>query len=124
MIRYEGIGWRLERDISKKKFSVLIGANHCAVELLHTEWESLCAIVFDLIDEHGKAKKQLMPEEEICLEMERNQWWACIEGTREHWSLKVILSEADENIRGLELFWPVSSAKALTAAMRTMWDSK
>ncbi len=123
MTKLEGIGWRLERDISKKQFSFLIGAKHCAVELLETEWENLCLIVFDLMDEHKKLKNNLMAEEEICLEMERYPWWACIDGTRDSWSLKVILSEEDEKTRGLELFWPISTAHAFTTAMRTMWDS-
>ena len=123
MIQLEGPGWRLERDISKKQFSVLIGAKDCAVELLEAEWENFCAIVFDLIDEHEKLKNNLMAEEVICLEMERYQWWACIDGTRDCWSLKVILSDEDEKRRGLELFWPISSAQDFTSAMRTMWDS-
>ncbi len=123
MTQLEGQGWRLERDISKRQFTVLIGAKDCAVELLETEWDSLCAIVFELIDEHKKLKNNLMAEEEICLEMERSPWWACIDGTRESWSLKVILSEEDEKTRGLELFWPISTAQTFTVAMRTMWDS-
>ncbi len=123
MTQLEGPGWRLERDISKRQFTVLIGAKDCAVELLETEWDSLCEIVFDLIDEHRKLKNNLMAEEEICLEMERYPWWACIDGTRESWSLKVILSEEHEKTRGLELFWPISTAQTFTLAMRTMWDS-
>ena len=123
MTQLEGPGWRLERDISKRQFTVLIGAKDCAVELLETEWNSLCEIVFNLIDEHRKLKNNLMAEEEICLEMERYPWWACIDGTRESWSLKVILSEEDEKTRGLELFWPISTAHTFTMAMRTMCGS-
>ena len=123
MTQLEGPGWRLGRDISKRQFTVLIGAKDCAVELLETEWDSLCGIVFDLIDEHRKLKNNLMAEEEICLEMERYPWWACIDGTRESWSLKVILSEEDEKTRGLELFWPISTAETFTVAMKTMCDS-
>ena len=37
MTQLEGPGWRLERDISKREFTVLIGAKDCAVELLETE---------------------------------------------------------------------------------------
>ena len=123
MTQFEGRGWRLERDTSKRKFTVLIGAKDCSVELLETEWDSLCGIVFDLIDEHRKLKNNLMAEEEICLEMERYPWWACIDGTRESWSLKVILSSENEERRGLELFWPIPTAQVFVAAMRTMWDS-
>ena len=123
MTQLEGPGWRLERDISRRQFTVLIGAKDCAVELLETEWDSLCEIIFNLIDEHRKLKNNLMVEEEICLEMERYPWWACIDGTRESWSLKVILSEEDEKTRGLELFWPISTAYSFTLAMRTMCNS-
>ncbi len=124
MIQKEGLGWRLESDISRKKFSILIGAKDCSVELLYTEWETLCALIFDLIDEHGKLKNNLMAEEDICLEMERYPCWACINGNRDSWSLKVILSSENEERRGIELFWPIPAAQVFVAAMRTMWDSK
>ena len=63
MIQQEGLGWRLERDTSKKKFSFLIGGDNWAVELSEYEWESLCPVVLNLIDQYEKLKSQLMIEE-------------------------------------------------------------
>ena len=82
MTQLEGKGWRLERDTSKRQFTVLIGAKDCAVELLETEWESLCSIVFELIDEHKKLENQMVPEELLVVELERKSWWGCLEGDR------------------------------------------
>ena len=45
MIKYHGFGWRLEKDISRKNFIVLIGGENFAFELTRNEWNSLKIIV-------------------------------------------------------------------------------
>ncbi len=124
MINYEGSGWRLQRDTSRKNFSVLMGGDNLAVELSEEEWRNLCPLVFKLVDQHKHLKTRLMKEESICLEIENSPWWACLDGTRDNWSLQLILSGEEINCRGLEISWPSPSAKAITSAMRTMWDSQ
>ncbi|AAQ00627.1 MULTISPECIES: DUF1818 family protein [Prochlorococcus] len=124
MIHNEGPGWRLQKDPSKQKYSILIGGENWAVELSEKEWDCLCPVVFELIDQYEELQKQLMPEEKIFLEIERSPWWACINGTKENWSLKLILSGEDVEGRGLEVFWPVYTASVIVSAMRTMWDCK
>ena len=122
MIQEEGLGWRLARDTSRKKFSILIGAENCAVELSESEWSSLESIVSKLICEYDNMKNQLMAEEEVSLEMERSPWWVCIDGKRDGWSLRLILSGEDSDGRGLEIFWPEPIAEAIYLKMRSMWD--
>ena len=122
MIQNEGPGWRLARDESKKTFPVLIGGEGWAFELRDCEWRSLVPLVRDLSDEHKKLEDQLMPEETLCLEIEREPWWGCLSGDRSTWDLRIIL-EANEGFRGVEGYWPFPAAQAIASAMRTMWDS-
>ena len=122
MIRYEGPGWRLERDNSRKNFSVLIGGENCAFELSENEWHFLGSIVSKLIDEYEKVKNQLMVEEAISLEMEIPPWWASLDGDLDGWNLKLILSGEEADGRGLEIFWPEPVAKEIAFKIRLMWD--
>ena len=123
MIELEGPGWRLARDPLRGKFSVLLGGDSWAIEITEYEWDSLVPLIIELIEEHEKIKNQLMPEELISLEMEKDSWWACLDGDRNQWSLKIILEGDEVSLRGIEAFWPPSSAKDIAFAMRTMWDS-
>ncbi len=123
MIQHEGPGWRFEKDSSKSNFPVLIGGENWAVELSENEWLSLRKVVCNLIDQYAQIKKTLMKEEQIFLEMERSPWWGCIDGNRESWSLRLILSGAGCKARGIEVFWPVPAAQAITSVMKIMWDS-
>ena len=86
------------------------------------EWNTLCKALFQLIDQHEQLKNQLMKEESICLEIERQPWWGCLDGDRDSWSLQIVLESNGESLRGFEAFWPVPAAQAITDAMRTVWD--
>lgn len=123
MIQQEGPGWRLARDPSRLLFSVLIGGEHWALELSESEACALASLISDLTNQHQAISDQLMAEEEISLELERSEWWACLEGDRSRWSLRVIRSGDGEHARGLEIFWPDPAARAISEAMRTVWDS-
>ncbi len=123
MVQQEGPGWRLSRDISRNPFPVLIGGENWAFELTEYEWTILAPLIGELLDEHQRLESQLMPEESISLEIERNPWWACIEGDRNSWSLKVVLEGALDGSRSVEGFWPGPASQAIALAMRTMWDS-
>ena len=120
MIKHEGIGWRLEKDISRKKYIVLVGGDHFAFELSDQEWEGLRKVISKLIVELDSLKDELMAEEKICLELEIYPWWACIDGNRDDWSLNLILSGENFEGRGLECFWPIPAGKELVEQMRLM----
>ena len=123
MIQQEGPGWRLARDPSRGSFPVLLGAEHWAIELTEEEWVSLVVLVDDLVEQYKNQESQLMPEEALCLEIERKPWWACLDGDRNAWSLQLVLEGDGRSRRGVEAFWPIPAAEAITAAMRTIWDS-
>ncbi len=123
MIQEEGPGWRLARDPSREKFPVLIGGECWAIELTQDEWSSLATLLRDLIDEYERVENQLMPQECICLEIERDVWWGCLDGDRHSWSLKLVLNGESTASRGSEVFWPMPAAMNFAAAMRKMWDS-
>ena len=122
MIQQEGPGWRLALDRSRPHFSALIGGEGWAFELTEMEWQGLVALLLVLTQQHHDLQSQLMEDEAIELEMERDLWWCCLDGDRNRWSLGVVL-EGTPGCRGLEAHWPAPAAQAFVAAMRTAWDS-
>tara|TARA_Y100001968_G_C19411900_1_gene746766 strand:+ start:791 stop:1168 length:378 start_codon:yes stop_codon:yes gene_type:complete len=122
MFQEEGPGWRLAKDSSRGQFSVLIGADSCAIELTEKEWDSLFALISSLLDQYQVEQTQLMDEEQITLELEKSEWWACIEGNKTKWSLKLILKGDGDQKRGAEMYWPIPIAQSFISAMRMMWD--
>jgi len=123
MIRQEGPGWRLAWDPSRPVFPALIGGEGWAFELTREEFQGLVALVSALVDQHGQLIDQMMAEEAITLEMDRAPWWGCLEGGRERWALQVVLEGESAGGRGVEGHWPAPAAQAITAAVRTTWDS-
>ena len=123
MISQEGPGWRLAWDPNRKSFPVLLGGDDWAFELSDEEWRSFVKLVLDLVQEHDQIKSQLMEQESISLELERDFWWACLAGDKDNWSLQVLLQEQQANKRGVEAFWPASSTKDLLLSMRTIWET-
>ena len=123
MIQKEGKGWRLARDISRTKFPILIGGEGWAVELTEKEWIDLASLIQALVDQHSKIINELMPEESICIELERGLWWGCLDGNKSAWNLRIILLDNDQLSRGVEGFWPVPAAEAFVHEVRIMWDS-
>ena len=122
MIELEGPGWRLARDSSRDNFPVLIGGEGWALELTEQEWQALILLVNDLLNEYKKLESQLMPDESISLELERESWWGCLDGDKNSWSLQFVFQQSHNQIRGFEACWPDPASKAITAAMRNMWD--
>lgn len=121
LIQQEGPGWRLVRDSDRAPFSVLVGGLDWAFELSDDEWTSLADVVISLVDQHRALVDQLMDEESIELELDRAPWWGCLEGTREAWSLSVVLSATMG--RSVEGSWRPPAAQAMAAAMRTLRET-
>ena len=123
MIQHEGPGWRLARDSSRKGFPVLVGGDGWAVELTEVEFEAFVNLVGDLLTEFKRLEDQMMPEEIILLEIERNNLWGCLEGKVSEWNMRFVLQSDSQSARGIEVSWKASAAQAIAFAMRTMWDS-
>ncbi len=124
MIQYEGLGWRVARDSSRAHFPVMLGADRFAIELTHDEWNSLESLISNLLKEYQGLLNQLMEEESLSVELERNVWWGCLEGDRKSWSLQLVLDgKGEPSRRGVEIYWPSPASKAVTDAMRKIWDS-
>ena len=120
MIKKEGPGWRLIRDQSRGYFSSLIGGENWAIELTDSEWDSFVQVVFDLHQQYLEVQDQLMGEEDITLEIERNPWLGILKGDRNEWSLKFIISQSEPFHRGAEVFWPKNVTKFLINAIKEM----
>ncbi len=123
MIQFEGSGWRVARDPSRQNYPVLLGSDRCSVELSESEWNALVPLLIDLIGEYRELENHLVTEESLCVELERDQWWACLEGDQHDWTLQLIFQGAGLTTRGFEAFWPRPAAKGIIMAMRKMWDS-
>ena len=123
MIKKEGPGWRIIRDLSRDNFSTLIGGQSWAIELNQYEWKTLVKVVIDLSDQYKDIKEQLMGDEDITLEMESNPWLAILKGDQHGWNLKLILDSPDSLNRGAEVYWPRNVTCHLVKAMRIMWYS-
>ena len=123
MIKKEGPGWRIIRDLSRDNFSTLIGGETWAIELNNSEWKNLVEVVIDLSDQYKSLKEQLMGDEDITLELERNPWLAILKGDQYGWTLRLILSSSGLSNRGAEVYWPRNVTNYVANAMRIMWDS-
>tara|TARA_Y100001968_G_scaffold292554_1_gene297843 strand:+ start:41 stop:412 length:372 start_codon:yes stop_codon:yes gene_type:complete len=121
MIQQEGPGWRVIKDLTRGKYSVLIGSDTWAVELKEKEWIELASLVLTLQKQHHELINQLMKEETIEIELDRGEWWGCLWGDSSEWSLSLVLSSQDE--RDLEVSWPAPAASAVVDAMRTILDN-
>ena len=122
MIQQEGPGWRLARDFSRQGFPFLIGGEFWAVELTEMEVKGLHALLVELDKQHMLIRDQLMEEESITLELEQQEWWGCLDGTRDRWGLQVVLQGNGMSWRGLEGAWPAPAAQAFFAALRTVLE--
>ena len=123
MLKQEGVGWRIIRDSSRNNFYTLIGGQDWAIELNEEEWKSLVIVVCDLSNQYQDIKHQLMGDEDITMELDRNPWRAILKGDQNGWSIKLILSPNGLFSRAAEIFWPRNVTESVTNAMRTMWDS-
>ena len=123
MLKKEGLGWRIIRDSSRHNFSTLIGGQDWAIELNEEEWKSLVIVVCDLSNQYQDIKHQLMGDEDITMELDRNPWLAILKGDQNGWSIKLILSPNGLFSRAAEISWPRNVTESVTNAMRTMWDS-
>ncbi len=115
----EGEGWRLAWREDRQPFTVLIGGQGWAAELTAAEARALAAAVADLVSEHQGLVDQLLAEESIGLELERGPWWLALEGDRQHWSLKGVLSP-EPGQRALEVSWSLEASPALCRALERL----
>ena len=120
MIERDGEGWRLAWDGSRQPFSVLVGGDGWAAELTRQEAEALRNALADLVAQHRGLIDQLMAEESIELELERDPWWLAIEGDRNAWSLRVMLSPAPEQ-RAMEGSWSTAAAGPFSQALQQLF---
>ncbi|MEY2644227.1 MAG: hypothetical protein RLZZ611_876 [Cyanobacteriota bacterium] len=119
MIQKEGPGWRLAWDEARHPFAVLIGGDGWAAELTVMEAEALRLALAELVAQHGSLVDQLMAEEAISLELEREPWWLEIEGDRAGWSLRVMLiPQAGQ--RAFEGAWCHPASRGFSEALQLL----
>jgi hypothetical protein len=123
----EGSGWRLVIDSDRQPFSVLIGggdaaAGAWAAELTLVEALTLLRGMETLLEQHRALVDTLMAEEAIELAMELacegGDLWLCLEGDRNRWCLRFVLTPAPGR-RGVEGSWGGEASVALAAALQS-----
>ena len=114
--------WRLVKNYTKGKFCFLIGANNWAIELQEHEFITLYNLLNTLENQLIEIKNQLLEEEFINLEIEKEPWYAELEGTKSEWSLRIVF-DSNEGTRSFEMYWPIQIAKNLLFEIRKMWES-
>jgi len=112
----EGEGWRWLVNQARQPFSVLLGGPGWGVELTAAEAGELQRGLLDLVLEHRALAAQLMPQEAITLELERGPLWLALEGNRDAWELRFVLTPAGGS-RAVEGSWPPSASLALAEAL-------
>ena len=116
----EGEGWRLAVDPSRRPFPVLIGGSGWAAELSAPEGEALRRGVARLVGQHRQLVDTLMAEEAIALELEMELagggLWLGLEGDRQAWSLRFVLTPAAGQ-RGRVGAWSAGASAAIAAAL-------
>lgn len=120
MIEREGQGWRIAWDGDRQPFAVLIGGAGWATELSRVEAEALRDALADLLAQHAALVDQLMAEESISLELERDPWWLTIDGDRREWSLQVMLSPPPGQ-RAFEGSWPHPASRGFSQALQQLY---
>ena len=120
MIEREGEGWRIAWDGDRQPFAVLIGGAGWATELSRVEAEALRDALADLLAQHAAVVDQLMAEESISLELERDPWWLTIDGDRREWSLQVMLSPPPGQ-RAFEGSWPHPASRGFSQALQQLY---
>ncbi len=117
----EGKGWRLLVDPARHPFPVLIGGETWAAEFSWPEATQLRQLAAELERQLASIADQLMPEESIALELERDlgpgSLWMELEGDRRQWSLRFVLTPAPGR-RGLEAGWGPEASAAICAALQ------
>lgn len=133
----EGGGWRLVVDPDRVPFPVLLGGAHWAAEFTPAEALALRDGIQRLVDQHRQVRHSLMAEEAISLELElvlqeedgqrtdavqtplgRGTLWLSLEGDRNLWEIRFILTPADRARRALEGGWPAGASAALAEVVR------
>ena len=123
----EGSGWRLVVDSDRHPFGVLIGGGEAAAaawaaELTQAEALALRRGMNTLQEQHRALVDTLMAEEAIELAMELacegGDLWLSLEGDRNRWCLRFVLTPAHGR-RGVEGSWGGEASVALAAALQT-----
>ena len=117
----EGEGWRLLVDPARHPFPVLIGGDSWAAEFSWAEAAQVRQLAGELERQLASIADQLMPEESISLELERDlspgSLWMELEGDSRRWSLRFVLTP-EPGRRGLEAGWGPDASAAICAALQ------
>ena len=114
--------WRLLRDFKKGRFCFLIGVDNWSIELQKSEFQSLHLLLLKIHEQISSIKNELMDEEFISLELEKQPWYIELEGKKNEWDLRFVF-ESQDKTRSFEMYWPIPIAQKLFYEIKKMWES-
>lgn len=115
----EGVGWRLVVDPSRQPFSVLIGGSAWSVEFTEPEALTLAEGIAVLLEQHRRIADQLMDDEDLELDWEREDLWIGLTVHQGLWALRFVL-ESTTGRRGVEAGWDAAASPALALALEAL----
>ncbi len=119
----EGEGWRLVVDLTRDRFPLLVAGDSWAFELTASEAQALQQLAFGLQRQLASLVDQLMPEEQIGLDLERDlepgSLWMELEGQPSSWCLRFVLTPAP-GVRSVEGGWSEQASPAIAAALANL----
>lgn len=116
---HEGQGWRLVVDPRRQPFSVLLGGALWSVELTGAEALALADAVALLLDQHRRIADQLMEDEDLELDWERDNLWVGLTVHQGLWSLRFVLV-SPAGLRSVEAGWDEIASPALASALEAV----
>jgi hypothetical protein len=106
-------------DPARCPFAVLIGGESWAAELTQAEASLLALGAERLVDQHANLVDHLLAEEAITLEWESGELWLALEGDRQAWQLRFVLTPASGQ-RAFEGAWTPTASRAVAAALQAV----
>ncbi len=112
----KGQGWRVGWNNAVELYPALVGSDEWAIELTKLEFQEFYYLLCQLTDTMNQMKTELMDEERISIEAERDLLWLEVEGYPHNYSLRLILNDG----RRCEGNWREGIAPELVAVIQRL----
>ena len=88
----KGQGYRVGWNPQAEEYPALVGSDEWAIELTKLEFQEFYYLLCQLTDTMNQIETELMDEERIAIEAERDLIWMEVEGYPHSYSLRLILN--------------------------------
>ncbi|MDJ0648948.1 MAG: DUF1818 family protein [Xenococcaceae cyanobacterium MO_188.B19] len=92
MLLRKGQGYRVGWNPQAEEYPALVGSDEWAIELTRLEFQEFYHLLRQLTETMNQMETELMDEEKIAIEAERDLLWMEVEGYPHSYSLRLILN--------------------------------